>query len=146
GIVLADAGYGVDTTFRTGLTKMGLAYVVGVQSSTSLWPPGTKPLPPKRWTGRGRPPSLLRRNPDHKPMSAKALATALPRTAWKTVAWREGTNSTLVSRFAAVRVRPAHRDYWRATSYPEEWLLIEWPKDKPEPIKYWLSTMPEKTP
>ena len=145
GIVLADAGYGVDMTFRVGLAKMGLTYVGGVQSSTSLWVSGTKPLPPKRWTGRGRPPSLLRRNPDHKPLSAKALAMALPRTAWKTIAWREGTNARLVSRFAAVRVRPAHRDYWRATPYPEEWLLIEWPKDKPEPIKYWLTTMPEKT-
>lgn len=67
----------------------------------------------------------------------------LPPAAWKTIAWREGTNAALASRFAAVR--PAHRDYWRATPYPEEWLLIEWPKGEPEPIKYWLSTMPEKT-
>ncbi|YBW38396.1 IS701 family transposase [Nitrobacter sp. TKz-YC01] len=146
GVVLADAGYGVDTTFRTGLTKVGLAYVVGVQSSMSLWPPGVRPLPPQRWTGRGRPPSLLRRNPEHKPLSAKALAMTLPPASWKTIAWREGTNAALASRFAAVRVRPAHRDYWRATPYPEEWLLIEWPKGEPEPIKYWLSTMPEKTP
>ena len=41
GVVLADAGYGVDTAFRTTLTAMGLPYVVGIQSSTSLWPPGS---------------------------------------------------------------------------------------------------------
>ena len=31
GIVLADAGYGNDTAFRTGLTAMQLVYAVGVQ-------------------------------------------------------------------------------------------------------------------
>jgi hypothetical protein len=51
----------------------------------------------------------------------------------------------LRSRFAAVRVRPAHRDYWRAEPHPEEWLLIEWPADEKEPTKYWLSTLPADT-
>jgi SRSO17 transposase len=46
------------------------------------------------------------------------------------------------SRFAAVRVRPAHRDEGRSTPRPEEWLLIEWPRTEAAPIKYWLSTMP----
>ena len=128
GVVLADAGYGVDTAFRTGLTEMGLTYVVGIQSSMSLWPPGTAPLPPKPWSGRGRPPSLVRRHPAHKPTSAKQLAQALPEQAWHSVTWREGTNAPLTSRFAAVRVRPAHRDYWRAAPRPEEWCLIEWPR------------------
>ena len=34
----------------------------------------------------------------------------------------------LSSRFARVRVRAPHRDYWLAESRPEEWLLIEWPE------------------
>jgi SRSO17 transposase len=42
-----------------------------------------------------------------------------------------------------VRVRVAHRDYWLADKRPEEWLLIEWPDGEKEPIKYWLSTLPE---
>src|ERR687897_1406752 len=33
GMVLADAGYGVDTAFRTALTEMGLSYILGIQSS-----------------------------------------------------------------------------------------------------------------
>jgi SRSO17 transposase len=49
-------------------------------------------------------------------------------------------------RFAALRVRPAHRDYWLAEPHPEEWLLIEWPADQQEPAKYWLSTLPADTP
>ena len=74
-IVLADAGYGVDTAFRDGLTGLGLRYVVGIQSSTSLWPPGEAPLPPKPWSGRGRKPKTLRRDDDHQPVPARELAT-----------------------------------------------------------------------
>src|SRR4249919_312865 len=40
GVVLADAGYGIDTAFRSGLTAIGLTYIVGIQSSISLWAPG----------------------------------------------------------------------------------------------------------
>ena len=142
GIVLADAGYGVDTGFRASLTALGLVYVAGIQSSTSLWPPGTGPLPPKSWSGRGRPPSRVRRDPAHQPVSAKDLAQRLPADAWHTVTWREGTNAPLASRFAAVRVRPAHRDTDRAEPWPEEWLLVEWPAGEREPTKYFLSSLP----
>ena len=133
GVVLADAGYGVDTAFRTGLTAIGLSYIVGIQSSTSLWSAGMGPLPPKAWSGRGRPPSLVRRDPEHKPVSARQLAQTLPESMWRSVTWREGTKGPLTSRFAAVRVRPAHRDYWRSAPRPEEWFLIEWPKGESEP-------------
>src|SRR5881398_1799369 len=37
GVVLADAAYGINTEFRDGLTKLGLQYVVGVQSSMTVW-------------------------------------------------------------------------------------------------------------
>jgi SRSO17 transposase len=140
--VLADAGYGVDNAFRDGITELGLAYAVGVQSHTTVWSPGTQPLPPKPWSGRGRPPSLIRRHDGHAPVSAKALAMSPPKRAWRRVAWREGGNATLASRFAAVRVHAAHRDYNRPTPRPEEWLLIEWPNGEKEPTKYWLSTLP----
>ena len=141
-VALADAGYGTDTDFRDGITAAGLPYVVGIQSSTSLWPPGAEPLPPKPWSGHGRPPSAIRRDPEHQPISARQLALALPRKAWRRVTWREGSNTKLASRFAAVRVRPAHRDYHRSTPRPEEWCLIEWPAGEPEPTKYFLSTLP----
>jgi SRSO17 transposase len=145
GMVLADAGYGVDTAFRTALTALGLLYILGIQSSTSLWPPGSAPLPPKSWSGRGRPPTRVRRNPDHRPLSALDLAKQLPAQAWQDVTWREGTNAPLTSRFAAVRVRPAHRDHLRHEPRPEEWFLVEWPAGEREPTKYWLSSLPPDT-
>jgi len=145
GIVVADAGYGVDGRFRKGVTELKLTYVMGVQSTASVWEPGKQPLPAKPYSGTGRPPRLLRRDKDHKPVSVKQLALMLPAQQWKTVNWRQGTKHKLRSRFAAVRIRPAHRDDWQAEPHPQEWLLIEWPKGEAEPTKYWLSTLPAST-
>ena len=144
-VVLADAGYGVDTGFRDGITELGLRYVVGIQSSTTLWPPGQAPLPPKPWSGRGRRPTRLRYDDTHQPVLAKDLAVGLPARAFRRITWREGTNTRLASRFAGVRVRPAHRDTERCQPRPEEWCLIEWPKGEAEPTKYWFSTLPADT-
>jgi SRSO17 transposase len=142
GVVLADAAYGMNTNFRDGVTKLELQYMVGVQSSMTVWESGRLPLPAKPRKDIGRPPRLLQRSPDHQPVSVKQLALSLPAAVFRDIAWREGTERKLRSRFAAVRVRPAHRDYWRAEPYPEEWLLVEWPRGEKEPIKYWISTMP----
>ncbi|MDR1463410.1 MAG: IS701 family transposase [Azoarcus sp.] len=142
GVVLADAGYGDETAFRDGITDMGLLYAVGIRPATTVWAPGTAPLPPKPWGGRGIRPTRLRREPGHEPVAVKALAMALPPGAYDSVTWREGTHTHLTSRFAALRVRPAHRDYLGTEMRPEEWLLIEWPDGEAEPTKYFLSTAP----
>jgi SRSO17 transposase len=146
GVVLADAAYGNGTQFRAAVSELGLQYAVAIESSTTIWEPGQQPLsaPPRR-PGRGAPPKRLQRNADHLPVSAKQFALGLPSTAWKDIRWRQGSKGTLRSRFAAVRVRPAHRDYKRTEPHPEEWLLIEWPNKEPEPTKYWLSTLPATT-
>ena len=143
GVVLMDAGYGANTDLRTQITALALTYVAGILPQATVWAPGTAPLRPKRWSGRGKPPKLLRRDRHHQPISVKQLAFSLPAKAWRTIAWREGSNERLASRFARVRVRVAHRDYWLTKTRPEEWLLIEWPNGEKEPTKYWLSTIPE---
>ncbi|HEX3352773.1 MAG TPA: IS701 family transposase, partial [Terriglobales bacterium] len=146
GVVLTDAGYGNGTSFRSAITHLGLQYAAGIESSTTVWEPGESPLPaPSRKPGRGAPPKRLQRNADHQPISVKQMALGLPPAVWKDIAWRQGSRDALRSRFAAVRVRPAHRDYKRTEPHPEEWLLIEWPKKESEPTKYWLSTLPKKT-
>jgi SRSO17 transposase len=85
----------------------------------------------------------LRRDSEHRPVSAKQLAMHLPSDAWSEAAWREGTNDALCSRFAAVRIRPASRDWLLDRPHAQEWLLVEWPTDEKEPTKYWLSTLPK---
>jgi len=141
--VLADAAYGVDNAFRQALSDLGLHYAVGVTSAVVVWPPGVQPLPPKRYSGIGRPPVMPRRTAHRQPVSVKALAQSLPARAFRTVTWREGTNTPLSGRFAAVRVRHAGGNVGKARLRAEQWLLIEWPANDDEPSKYFLSTLPE---
>src|SRR3954467_10962746 len=54
GVVVTDVGYGNDTDFRDGITGLGLPYVAGILGTTGLWPAGAGPLPPARWSGKGR--------------------------------------------------------------------------------------------
>lgn len=140
--VVADAGYGVVTAFREELTSRSIPYVVGVSEDTTVWPPGNEPLPPLRWSGRGRPPTRIRRSARRRPLSVQALAFRLPPRVWRTLSWRQGTRGSMRSRFACVRVRPAHRDENRHEPRAVEWLLIEWPRREAAPTKFWLSTMP----
>jgi len=142
GVVLMDAGYGNDTRLRTEIGALGLRYAAGIQPNTSVWTEGSAPLPPKKWSGQGRPPTQRRRDATHRPISVKALARGLPVDAWQIIAWREGAADRLSSRFARLRVRAAHRDGKLAESRPEEWLLIEWPAGESAPTKYWLATVP----
>jgi len=145
GVVLADAAYGINTEFREGLTELELQYVVGVQCTMTVWEPGKQPLPAKTQGPKGRPPRLLQRDKDHQPVSVKQLAMMLPGKVFKEITWREGAQRKLRSRFAAVRVRPAHRDHEKTEPHAEEWLLIEWPRGEQEPTKYWVSTLPPQT-
>ena len=144
-MLLSDAGYGVNTAFREDVTALGLVYAVGINPTTTVWPPGTAPLPPKKWKGNGRPPKNLQRNAKHKPLGVKTLAQSLPASEWRTVTWREGVDKDLTSRFARLRVRAAHNDRILDKPRSEEWLVIEWPEGEKAPIKYWLSTLPENT-
>src|ERR1700745_1420157 len=89
-----------------------------------VWALGTGPRPPKKWSGNGRPPKLLRRDSKHRPISAKKLAIGLPAHAWHKITWREGTAERLSSRFARVRVRPAHRDYRLSENRPGGGVLV----------------------
>jgi SRSO17 transposase len=120
GVVLFDAGYGVNSALRAGVSALALSYVAGIVSTIKV----------RAVSKRG---SLGRR------ISAKELALRLPKHAWRTITWREGTNDLLRSRFARVQVHTA--PIRRAAQRAEETLLIEWPEGEAEPTKYWLSTL-----
>jgi SRSO17 transposase len=144
GVVLADAAYGDDTGFRDDLTGLGISYAVSIKGTTTIWRQGEEPLPPHQRTGRRGPAATrLAHSAEQRPISAFNLARELTPSAFEEVTWREGTKTPLRSRFAAVRVRPAHRDTLRSEPRNHEWLLIEWPKDEEEPTKFWLSTLDE---
>jgi SRSO17 transposase len=146
-----DAGYGADTALRDALTSLGLPYVAGVMGSAGLRPAGGPPArgratcrcrPSPTAAGGGGPAGCGSRPATPRPPPAISLAFALPAAAWRTATWREGMRG----RFAAIRVRPAHRDAERGILRPVEWLLVEWPKGEAEPTKHSPSTLPERTP
>jgi SRSO17 transposase len=142
-VVLADAAYGEVNQFRLGLEQRELAYVVQVPGTISASPEHVRPetLP---YPGRGQPSKPRYRQPR---ASVKQLALATGQAAARTLTWREGTDGQpLVSRFVALRVRPAGRQLRRAArgeQLPVRWLLAEWPQGEPEPVKYWLASLPE---
>ena len=144
--LMADAGFGVVTAFREALTERGIPYVVGITGQTTVWRPGTEPLPPPAYRGHGRPSTLIRRSKRRRPVSIHDLAETLPASTWQTIAWRQGNRGLMRSRFACLRVRPAHRDEWRQRAREVEWVIIEWPRGEAAPTKSWLSTLPADTP
>jgi SRSO17 transposase len=137
GAVLMDPAYGNDARLRTGVSELGLSYVAGIQSNGLVWPPGTAPR------RRGKPINNTGRRDEPDLISVKKLALGLPKRAWRTIRWREGSADWLSSRFARVRVRAAH-PYRLPELITPEWLLIEWPDGEAAPTKYWLSTLPEE--
>ena len=140
GVVLGDAAYGDDSALRDALSEQGLIYALGVKPLTAVWWGTHQPAAPPPAARGGRPRVRVQRDAAHQPISVRALAQALPARAYRTVAWRQGSAEPLSGRFARVRVVAAHDDRDRAP----EWLVIEWPRGDAEPLRYWLSTVPEK--
>ncbi len=120
GVVLMDASYGSNAALRTSVSALGLRYVAGIVSTVKVRVASDGAAPAPR-------------------LSVKQLARSLPKHAWRTITWREGSNDRLRSRFARVRVRIA--PIRGAGGRAEETLLIEWPEGEPAPTKYWLSTL-----
>jgi SRSO17 transposase len=121
GAVLIDASYGTNTALRTSISALALTYVAAILSTVKVRAAADR--------------DALR-------LSVKELALSLPKHAWRTITWREGTADRLRSRFARGRVRiaPARG----AAGRSEETLLIEWPQGEAAPTKYWLSNLDKK--
>ncbi len=137
GVLLMDLDYGRDSRLRASVSALGLSYVAGIQPNVLMWAPGKGPKRPDKAlnnTGRRDEPDLI---------SAKEVVGALPKHAWRTIRWREGSNDWLSSRFARVRVRVGYNGAIPG-QLAEEWLLIERPEGetKPTKYKYWLATLP----
>ncbi len=135
-VIVSNALCGVVHPFRQGLIDRELFYVVGIESSSIVFDEPAKT--------RGR----VGDSPHHqakKAFPAREFAQKLPARMWKTINWREGTQRTLVSRFAAVRVQPAYKPAEGESHPPRQWLLIEWPRGEPGPTRYWFSNLPPQT-
>jgi SRSO17 transposase len=148
-VLVADAGYGEVGEFRQALDDRQIPYVVQVKADTSAYSEHVHPTTAP-YTGQGRRPRYR-----DKPRSLKQLALQAGQQAGVELIWRRGSKGLQRSRFVALRVRPAGITPRRQAAaradgagweLPTRWLLVEWPTDKAEPIKYWLSNLPQATP
>jgi SRSO17 transposase len=148
GVVLADALYGSVTAFRGSVEEQGWTYCVGVESTLSIIDAAEDLGEVPSWSGKGRPPTRPSR------VAAKVAGMSVKRWAmdhaadFRTVNWREGSKvrkgkaRKLSGRFAAWRVRPAHRLSDGRKPQGECWLLAEWPEGEDAPTKYFFSNLP----
>ncbi len=142
GVVLADSLFGTATAFREGLAADGRAYCAGIDSTLKVIAADADlgPIPPP--PGRGRPPT--------RPAGVRVGATspavkewALGRAgAFRSVTWREGSKGKMTGRFAARRVRPAHKLSAGKVPLAACWLLVEWPVGAAQPAKYSFGNLP----
>jgi SRSO17 transposase len=145
GVVLADSAYGDVTEFRQALDAEGWRYCVGVEKTLKVIAADADlgEVPP--YTGRGRPPS--------RPEKVQPGATSASVLEWaqgrardfRKVTWREGSKGKLSSRFAAWRVRPAHKLSAGKGPLAPLWLLVEWPEGEAAPAKFFFSNLPVGT-
>ena len=140
GVVTADAGYGNISEFRAELARRDLRYVVGVQSTTTVWTDADNLTMPPHPGRRGRP----RRKPLEvgAPQQVKTLSQSWSPDQWQRIMWREGTKGPMASRFAAARVLPTNGYEHTGSREQPHWLLVEWPEGEPAPTKFWLANLP----
>jgi SRSO17 transposase len=125
GIVLADAFYGDEPSFRGGIRSLGLHYAVAVKSDIRV----------SRLDKKGR---------LHDPVTVKSLAKTFRPKNFRPVTWREGVKQSLHARFATCRVVPAYRRKSEPAEQREAvWLVVEWPDGETEPTDYYLTTLPQ---
>lgn len=139
--LVTDSFYGDSYDFRQQLQQRQLKYVVTVEPQTQVWtqdPQASRPAPKR--PGRPRKVTLAAGLPP--PQDLPTVARQLPPSAWRNLTWREGSRGLQRSRFARLQVWAAHG--WRSGKRTErvaEWLLIEWPAEEKQPVKYWLARL-----
>jgi SRSO17 transposase len=138
--VLADAGYGMVSEFRRGLTQLGLRWAVGILSTQTVYSVDVAPraIPPKK---NGRPYTFP--PVDQIPVQAAEFITRLGTHAFRKLSWRNGTKGPLCARFAMVRVKVADGPELRGGVHlpgDECWLVCELRSTGER--KYYLSNYP----
>jgi SRSO17 transposase len=150
-VLVADAGYGEVGEFRSRLDDRQVPYLVQVKADTLGLPPAGPPDHGALYR-KGPPPRPRHRE---RPCSLKQLALAAGQSAGVELIWRRGSKGLQRSRFLSLPVRPAGitprrqaaaRAHGTGWELPTRWLLVEWPANKAEPVKYWLSNLSRTTP
>jgi SRSO17 transposase len=145
GIVLADSLFGTVTEFREQLAIGGWTYCVGIDSTLKVIAADADLGPVPKYCGRGQPPKRPLKV-RAKPKSPSVKQWAVDHAAdFRKVTWREGSKGKMAGRFAAWRVRPAHKLAAGKVPLDACWLLVDWPQDSKHPAKFFFSNLPATT-
>lgn len=140
GLVLADAGYGVNAAFRQALTRRGLKWSVGTVKTQRVYPTNVHLIAVPRHF-KGRPQKHPTPSED-----AESIEVVLGRENWQPILWRQGTKGPLYGRFTAKYVRLADgAETARGQHLPGEgvWVIGE---ERPRgEKKYYLCNLPAST-
>lgn len=140
--VIGDAEFGDVTQLRTTLHRLALPYALGISSTLTVFVHRPRLVPAITRAGRGRPRTARRVAETDRPLAVREVARRLPRSAWRWIRWRNGTQPSRRARFAALRVTPATG--WRVGRLaPEVWLLCE--REPDGDLKYYLVHLPPGT-
>ena len=140
--VLGDAEFGDVTRVRAALHRLRLPYALGISSTLTVFVRRPRLVTPILRTGRGRPRTARRVAESDRPRAVREVARDLPRSAWRSIRWRNGTQPSRRAQFAALRVTPATG--WRVGRLaPEVWLLCE--RESDGGLKYYLIHLPPRT-
>jgi SRSO17 transposase len=72
------------------------------------------------------------------------LAKTIPRRQRRKLRWREGSKATLEGRFSFCRVKTTHEDGLSIEEREPVWLVIEWPPNDEQAMKFYLTTLPRR--
>ena len=122
----------METTLSSApaLTELGLALCRrGAVHHHGVGARDSNPCQPSRGNGQGRPPTRLRRDTQHQPVSVKQLALRLAVFSLEGDQLASRQSGNLAFPFCGcASASCASRLLESAEPHPEEWLLIEWPQ------------------
>jgi SRSO17 transposase len=124
-IILADSAYGDSSEFRSTVRLLGFDFALGVRSQTKV-----------RRIGANERLGVA--------MSVADLAKTIPRRQRRKLIWREGTKATLGGRFSFCRVKTTHDDGTPIEEREPLWLVVEWPPEKEQGLKFYFTTLPRR--
>src|SRR5262245_42594596 len=81
GVVIVDAGYGVEAKFRSEISALKLKYVAGIKTTSTVLVSDT--------FGSTLAVNSRRGHNESTPISVEKLALALPKSSWRTIRWRD---------------------------------------------------------
>jgi SRSO17 transposase len=130
--VLGDSIYGDSWHFRQGLRERDLEFFL--QVSPNLHQGWSEPIRTVKGRTKAHP------HPDEPaPQSLQQLIEALKPQYFKNASWKASDGSTKKTRLAWIKVYLARALFYHAQEPEAVWLVVDWPKEAPEPYNVYLA-------